>query len=42
MPVMLGSFRRLRDELGWEPKIPIEETLNDLLDHWRGESSRLA
>jgi len=42
MPVMLGSFRRLRDELGWAPEIPIEETLDDLLDYWRGESSRLA
>lgn len=28
----VGKFRRLT---GWTPRIPIEKTLNDLLDHWR-------
>jgi GDP-4-dehydro-6-deoxy-D-mannose reductase len=35
MPVVLGSYRRLRDELGWAPEIPIERTLDDLLGYWR-------
>ena len=36
MPVVLGNYGRLRDELGWHPEIPFEQTLHDLLDYWRG------
>lgn len=39
-PVVLGSYERLRRETGWEPQIPIEQTLDDLLDYWRGEVAR--
>ena len=35
-PVLLGDPRRIRDEIGWKPEIPMERTLHDLLDHWRG------
>jgi GDP-4-dehydro-6-deoxy-D-mannose reductase len=34
-PVVLGDNRRIRDEVGWAPQIPIEQTLADLLDYWR-------
>jgi GDP-4-dehydro-6-deoxy-D-mannose reductase len=34
-PVVLGDNRRIRDEVGWTPQIPIEQTLADLLDYWR-------
>jgi GDP-4-dehydro-6-deoxy-D-mannose reductase len=34
-PLLLGDPSRLRDELGWMPEIPIEQTLDDLLDYWR-------
>jgi GDP-4-dehydro-6-deoxy-D-mannose reductase len=34
-PLVLGDRSRLTDELGWVPRIPIEQTLTDLLDHWR-------
>lgn len=34
-PLVLGDGRRLREELGWTPEIPIERTLDDLLDYWR-------
>jgi GDP-4-dehydro-6-deoxy-D-mannose reductase len=34
-PLVLGDRSRLTDELGWVPVIPIEQTLADLLDHWR-------
>jgi GDP-4-dehydro-6-deoxy-D-mannose reductase len=34
-PLLLGDPGRLRDELGWTPRIPIEQTLDDLLDYWR-------
>ena len=34
-PLLLGDPRRLRDELGWTAEIPIEQTLDDLLEYWR-------
>jgi GDP-4-dehydro-6-deoxy-D-mannose reductase len=37
VPVVLGSYRRLHSQLGWAPEIPIERTLDDLLEYWRGE-----
>jgi GDP-4-dehydro-6-deoxy-D-mannose reductase len=36
VPVMLGSGARLAGELGWTPRIPIEQTLADILGYWRG------
>ena len=35
-PIVLGSFERLHADTGWRPLIPIEQTLGDLLDFWRG------
>jgi GDP-4-dehydro-6-deoxy-D-mannose reductase len=35
-PVILGSPQRLTRDTGWVPRISIEQTLADLLDHWRG------
>jgi GDP-4-dehydro-6-deoxy-D-mannose reductase len=34
-PLLLGDPGRLRDELGWIASIPIERTLDDLLEYWR-------
>jgi len=34
-PLLLGDPARLRDELGWTAQIPIEQTLDDLLEYWR-------
>jgi len=34
-PVVHGSHDRLTADTGWEPLIPIEQTLSDLLDYWR-------
>jgi len=34
-PVILGSHARLTADTGWTPAIPIEQTLADLLEHWR-------
>jgi GDP-4-dehydro-6-deoxy-D-mannose reductase len=33
--VVLGSGARITRETGWQPLIPIEQTLGDLLDYWR-------
>jgi GDP-4-dehydro-6-deoxy-D-mannose reductase len=37
-PLLLGDPARLRDELGWTPEIPIERTLDDLLEYWRNKT----
>jgi GDP-4-dehydro-6-deoxy-D-mannose reductase len=34
-PVIVGDARRLQDETGWMPAIPLDQTLRDLLDDWR-------
>jgi GDP-4-dehydro-6-deoxy-D-mannose reductase len=34
--VLEGDPRRIRDEVGWTPTIPIDRTLDDLLAYWRG------
>ena len=36
-PVHLADVSRLRG-LGWTPRIPFEQTLRDILDHWRGST----
>ena len=38
-PVVLGSHARVTRETGWTPRIPIERTLADILDYWRGRSA---
>ena len=35
VPLLLGSNRKLVAETGWSPRIPIEQTLRDLLAYWR-------
>ena len=40
-PMILGSHARLTADTGWRPEIPIERTLSDLLDHWRGREAQL-
>jgi GDP-4-dehydro-6-deoxy-D-mannose reductase len=37
VPVLVGSNARLREATGWQPRIPIEQTIGDLLEWWRGE-----
>ena len=34
-PVVLGDLARLHDDTGWSPQIPLEKTVDDLLDYWR-------
>jgi GDP-4-dehydro-6-deoxy-D-mannose reductase len=35
IPVLRGDSSKLRAATGWEPRIPLEDTLEDLLDEWR-------
>ncbi|HYP48732.1 MAG TPA: GDP-mannose 4,6-dehydratase, partial [Thermoleophilaceae bacterium] len=36
VPEVVGSAERLRAATGWEPRIPLERTVGDALDSWRG------
>jgi len=34
-PIIQGDSRRIHDDVGWVPEIPIEQSLRDVLDEWR-------
>ena len=34
-PLVVGDPRRIQTELGWKADIPLDTTLDDLLDYWR-------
>jgi GDP-4-dehydro-6-deoxy-D-mannose reductase len=34
-PLLVGDPSRLRSRLGWAPRIPLDQTLDDLLEYWR-------
>jgi GDP-D-mannose dehydratase len=34
-PLLLGDPSRIRRDVGWQPLIPIEQTLRAMLDYWR-------
>jgi GDP-4-dehydro-6-deoxy-D-mannose reductase len=33
--ILIGDSSKFRADTGWEPRIPFEQTLRDLLDYWR-------
>jgi len=33
--LLIGSSEKFRKRTGWEPRIPFDQTLRDLLDYWR-------
>jgi GDP-4-dehydro-6-deoxy-D-mannose reductase len=35
VPVLLGDSSKFQKATGWKPTIPFEQTLRDLLEHWR-------
>jgi GDP-4-dehydro-6-deoxy-D-mannose reductase len=37
---VVGNAERIRNDLGWTPTIPIEQTIDDLLAYWRGSGQR--
>jgi len=39
VPVVLGSAEKLRHATGWTPEIPLDRTLDDLLNWWRSHSN---
>jgi GDP-4-dehydro-6-deoxy-D-mannose reductase len=35
VPVMVGDCARIREQIGWRPRISFEQSLRDVLDYWR-------
>jgi GDP-4-dehydro-6-deoxy-D-mannose reductase len=35
VPILLGDYSKFHRATGWEPTIPFEQTLRDMLEHWR-------
>jgi GDP-4-dehydro-6-deoxy-D-mannose reductase len=35
VPVLRGSAEKIEKALGWRPRLPLEQTLTDLLEYWR-------
>lgn len=40
LPLVVGDPSRIKEELGWEPEIPLNKTLDDLLCFWRERVGR--
>jgi GDP-4-dehydro-6-deoxy-D-mannose reductase len=40
VPVLRGDYSRLHKATGWEPEIPLDQTLTDLLEEWRQRVGR--
>lgn len=38
--LQIPCIDKFRDETGWEPEIPLEKTLQDILEYWKEELSR--
>ena len=34
VPVLVGSHDKFTKQTGWQPSIPIEQTLRDILEYW--------
>jgi GDP-4-dehydro-6-deoxy-D-mannose reductase len=35
LPLVVGDSSRIRAELGWTPAIPLEQTVDEVLEYWR-------
>lgn len=35
-PIIFGDSSKFKNETGWKQEIPLEKTLKDMLEHWRG------
>ena len=38
--VLIGDYSKFHADTGWEPKIPFDQTLEDLLNYWRQRIAR--
>lgn len=37
VPITIGDNSKLKELTGWEPKIPLDQTLHDTLEYWRNK-----
>ena len=37
-PVIIGNNKKIRDELGWHPEIPLKKSIADICDYWEHAS----
>jgi GDP-4-dehydro-6-deoxy-D-mannose reductase len=35
IPRLVGDNRKIKEAVSWEPRIPLEQTLEELLEYWR-------
>lgn len=35
VPITVGDYSKFKELTGWEPKIPLDQTLRDTLEYWR-------
>jgi GDP-4-dehydro-6-deoxy-D-mannose reductase len=40
VPILWADASKFQRATGWEPKIPFDQTLRDLLDYWRDRVRR--
>lgn len=41
VPIIVSDCRRIRQEVGWEPYIPLEQSLRDTLEDWRNRIGKV-
>jgi GDP-4-dehydro-6-deoxy-D-mannose reductase len=39
VPVIFGSADKLKQDTGWTPEIPFEQTIQDVLNEWRTQTN---
>ena len=40
IPLLVCDPGRFQKATGWQPEIPLEQTLSDILEYWRGVVKR--
>jgi len=38
--ILIGDATKFKERTGWEPRIPLDQTLLDLLNYWRERVGR--
>ena len=38
-PEVVCDAKRIREQTGWQPEIPFEQSLQEILDYWREEQA---
>ncbi len=39
VPKVVGSYERLKEDTGWEPQIPFDQTISDTLEYWKTKTN---